>query len=79
MRKSFDSLDFIVREESTNLMAFLHVIYANIYKMHDDNSFITKICEMKFKMKLSYSSWKKNATLRTHVFDSINKTIKEKE
>ena len=78
-RNGFSSLDFVVRDEpsTTPLMAFLHVMYASVYRTADVKAFITKINHIKFRMKLSHSCHERAISFKELFLQAISKTIKE--
>ena len=80
IRKDWSTLDFVVKEQNTTaLMAFLHVLYASIHKLTTDcGRFMSTFQRMKFKMKLGYSCMRSKSDLRDHVIQTIQKTIEEK-
>ena len=48
IRHGYDSLDLVIREESTPLMAFLHVMYGFICDAKNDQHMIKNLLRMKF-------------------------------
>lgn len=64
VRKDYSTLDFVIGESSTEIMAFLHVVYARIHMIEENPFFLRIFLFMKFKMKLSYDAWKNKLQLR---------------
>ena len=80
IRKNQSTLDLVLEEQSTPIMAFIHVLYASIHKLMTDNGmFLSTFIKMKFKMKLGYSCMQTGLSIADHTKEAIKKTLEEKK
>ena len=80
IRKDSSTLDIVLEEQSTPIMAFIHVLYAKIHKLMTDNGkFLTTFIKMKFKMKLGYSCMSNGLSVADHTKKAIKITLEEKK
>ena len=67
-------------------MVLINVAYYHIHQIVDaeynirlsSEDFMPVFQRLKFKMKIAYSSWKKDLYIHDHLFRTIEKTVKEK-
>ena len=68
------------------MMVLINVAYYHIHSTIDaehnirlgSEDFMPVFQRLKFKMKIAYSSWKKDLYIHDHLFRTIEKTVKEK-
>ena len=76
-RDSGTTLNFYLKRRD-ELMAFISVLAYHIHGSEAHQEFMSLTVMMQFKMKLSYSNWKRNLSTSQNIQRSIRKTIQEK-